>query len=165
MPTQLRRMVVGEEILVDIKPHWMYLIGPLLTAMAVVGLAVGLEVGFPHTSVGWHRVETVVAIIPCLWLVLRFIRWRMTSLVLTSFRLVERHGVASTRTTEIWLSNVAEVEATQSLFRRMLGTGELEVTLYGDDDIRIFRDVRKPVILRRVIARRLTPRPNPPGFL
>jgi uncharacterized membrane protein YdbT with pleckstrin-like domain len=158
-------MVVGEEILVDIKPHWMYLIGPLLTALAVVGLAVTLEVGFPHTSVGWHRVEAVAAIIPCVWLVLRFIRWRMTSLVVTSFRLVERHGVASTRTTEIWLSNVEEVEAAQSLFRRMLGTGELEVTLYGDNGIRVFRDVRKPVVLARVIGRRLTPRPNPQGFL
>jgi uncharacterized membrane protein YdbT with pleckstrin-like domain len=158
-------MVVGEEILVDIKPHWMYLIGPLATAAAVVGLAVALEVGFPHTSVGWHRVETVAAIIPCVWLILRFVRWRMTSLVLTSFRLVERHGVASSRTTEIWLSEVEAVDARQSVFRRMLGTGELEVTLYGDDDIRIFRDVRKPVILRRVIARRLTPRPAPPGFL
>ncbi len=158
-------MVVGEEILVDIKPHWMYLIGPLLTAMAVVGLAVGFEVGFPHTSVGWHRVEAVAAIIPCVWLLLRFIRWRMTSLVVTTFRLVERHGVASSRTTEIWLSNVEAVEAAQSLFRRMLGTGELEVTLYGDNNIRIFRDVRKPVILQRVIARRLTPRPNPQGFL
>jgi uncharacterized membrane protein YdbT with pleckstrin-like domain len=158
-------MVVGEEILVDIKPHWMYLIGPLLTAMAVVSVAVGLEVGFPHTSVGWHRVEAVAAIVPCVWLILRFIRWRMTSLVLTSFRLVERYGVASSRTTEIWLSNVAAVEAHQSLFRRMLGTGELEVTVYGEIDIRIFRDVRKPVILQRVIARRLTPRPHPQGFL
>jgi uncharacterized membrane protein YdbT with pleckstrin-like domain len=158
-------MVVGEEILVDIKPHWMYLIGPLLTALAVVGLAVGLEVRFPHTSVGWHRVEAVAAILPCLWLILRFIRWRMTSLVVTTFRLVERHGVASSRTTEIWLSNVEAVDARQSLFRRMLGTGDLEVTLHGDDDIRIFRDVRKPVILRRVIARRLTARPDPQGFL
>jgi uncharacterized membrane protein YdbT with pleckstrin-like domain len=158
-------MVVGEEILVDIKPHWMYLIGPLTTAVAVVGLAVALEVGFPHTSVGWHRVETVAAVIPCVWLILRFIRWRMTNLVVTSFRIVERSGVASSRTTEIWLSNVEAVHAGQSLFRRMLGTGEIEVTLYGEADIPVFRDVRKPVILQRVIARRLTPRSNPPGFL
>jgi uncharacterized membrane protein YdbT with pleckstrin-like domain len=158
-------MVVGEEILVDIKPHWMYLIGPLATAVAVVGLAVALEVGFPHTSVGWHRVEAIAAIIPCVWLILRFIRWRMTSLVVTSFRIVERFGVASSRTHEIWLSNVEAVDARQSLFRRLLGTGELEVTLYGEADIPVFRDVRKPVILQRVIARRLTPRAAPPGFL
>lgn len=161
MATPLRRMVVGEEILVDIKPHWMYLIGPLVTSVVVIGVAVTLDICIPHTSVDWHRVEAIAAFVPCAWLVIRFIRWRMASLVVTSFRIVERHGVVWSSTSEIWLSSIEAVDAVQSVFRRMAGTGDLEVTIYGEDDLQVFGDVRKPVILQRVIARRLTP---PPGY-
>jgi uncharacterized membrane protein YdbT with pleckstrin-like domain len=154
-------MVVGEEILVDIKPHWMYLVGPLVTSVVVIGVAVGFEIAFPHTPVGWHRVEAITAFVPCAWLVIRFIRWRMAGLVVTSFRIVERHGVFRSSTSEIWLSSIEAVDTVQSVFRRMVGTGELEVTIYGEDDLQVFGDVRKPAILQRIIARRLTP---PPGY-
>lgn len=154
-------MVVGEEYLVDIKPHWVFLIGPVLTSVVVMGTVVGLDVAIPHTSGDWHWAEGAAAAVPALWLVIRFIRWRMTSLVVTSQRVVERWGVGSRRKTEIWLSRIETIDVVQSLFRRMIGTGDLEVGVYGEDRIYLFRDVRKPVILRRIIARRLSP---PAGF-
>jgi hypothetical protein len=48
----------------------------------------------------------------------------------------------------------------QSLLRRIIGTGRLELEITEEDVIRWIDDVRKPVILRRVINRRLQPFPS-----
>jgi uncharacterized membrane protein YdbT with pleckstrin-like domain len=147
----------GEEVLVDIKPHWSYLSGPLALSVVVIGIGVALDVGVPHTSVPIHWVEGLVVAIPCLWLASRVVQWRMTNLVLTSFRIVEEHGVVSRDHSETRLSEIRSVTAVQSLSQRLVGSGHLELEIGGFDELRIIDDVRKPIILRRVINRRLGP--------
>lgn len=161
MPPPLRPLYAGEEVLVDIRPHWVYLVGPLVTTVAVVALAVTLDIGIHNQGVAWHWVEGIAAAIPLTWLVLRFLRWRACSLVVTSFRIVERSGVVSRDQREIRLSSVEQVEVGQSLVRRLLGTGELRFTLRGEEGAVVIGDVRKPVVLQRIINRR---RPPLPGF-
>ena len=140
-----------------IRPHWTYLSAPLAVATVVIGIGVALDVGFPHSSVTLHWIEGLVVAVPCLWLAVRVARWLTTSLVLTSVRLVEQWGVLSPEYAETPLSYVVSVLAVQSLVRRMLGTGRLELEIRGEHQIRRIDDVRKPVILQRVIARRLPP--------
>jgi Bacterial PH domain len=151
------KLLPGEEVLVDIKPHWSFLTGPLVVAVVVISIGVALDIGFPNTSVALHWVEGGVVAVPCLWLAARVLRWRMTSVILTSMRLVEQWGVMSRQFSEVPLSHVASVTAVQPFLRRILGTGRLEFTLYGEDRVRWIDDVRKPAILRRIIARRLQP--------
>ena len=139
----------------------MYLIGPLVTSLVAVAGAVAFDVSLPHSSVDIHWIEGIAASIPCVWLVARLVRWRRTSLVITTFRLIERHGVMSRRGTEIRLSHIERVDVVQSLFRRMVGTGQLEVTAWGEEDILVVSDVRKPVVLQRIVSRRILP---PAGY-
>ena len=102
-----------------------------------------------------------MAAVPLVWLVARFLRWRATSLVVTSIRVVERWGVVSRHQSELRLSDIELVDVRQTLIRRLLGTGELRFRVHDEDEIRIVGDVRKPVILQRIINRR---RPPLPGF-
>jgi Bacterial PH domain len=147
----------GEEVLVDIKPHWSCVSGPLALAVVVIGIGVALDVGVPHTSIPIHWVEGLVVAVPCLWLASRVVRWRMANLVLTSFRLVEEYGVVSRDHSETRLSEILCVTAVQSPGQRLVGSGRLELEVRGFDELRVIDDVRKPVILRRVINRRLGP--------
>ncbi len=151
----------GEEVLIDIRPHWSYVTGPLLFSLVIIGIGVALDVGVPHTSVAWHWVEGAVVAIPCVWLALRVVRWRTTNLILTSFRMIEQWGVLSRRQAETRLSQIESVTAVQSLGRRLVGTGQLELRIQGLDEVRIIDDVRKPVVFSRVINRRI--RPPEPG--
>jgi uncharacterized membrane protein YdbT with pleckstrin-like domain len=150
-------LLPGEQVLVDLKPHWSFLTAPLLVSLAVIAVGVALDVGIPHTSVALHWVEGSVVAIPCAWLVVRVVRWRTSSLILTSLRLVEQWGVASRRQAETQLSRIVSVVVVQSLVRRIIGTGRLEFEILGEEEIRWLDDVRKPVILQRVITRRLRP--------
>ncbi len=156
------QLLPGEEVLIDIRPHWSCLSGPLVVSFVVIGIGVALDVGLPHTSVAMHWVEGLVVAVPCLWLAVRVVRWRTTSLVLTSLRLIEQWGVFSWRHSETRLAEIESVTAVQSFGRRLIGTGQLELEVRGFDELRVLDDVRKPIILRRVINRRLRPsEPDP----
>jgi hypothetical protein len=63
---------------------------------------------------------------------------------------------------ETMLSHIVSVTAVQSLLRRVIGTGRIEFEIRGDDQIRWINDVPKPMVLRRVINRRLSPFPSDP---
>ncbi len=153
------QLLPGETVLVDIRPHWSFLSGPLIISVLAIALGVALDVAFPHTSVTLHWVEGLVVAVPCVWLAVRVVRWRMTSLVLTSGRLIEQWGVVSRRQAETPLAAIISTTVVQSLPRRVVGTGRLELEL--GEEMRWIDDVRKPVILQRVIHRRLRPYPDP----
>jgi uncharacterized membrane protein YdbT with pleckstrin-like domain len=155
------QLLPGEKPLVDIRPHWSFLTGPLAASVVAIAVGVTLDFAIPHTSIGVHWVEGLVVAVPCLWLAVRVVRWRTTSLILTSHRLVERWGVLSRRQAETPLAHLASVTVVQTLVRRIVGTGRLELEFRGDDEIRWIDDVRKPVIVQRVIHRRLQPYPEP----
>jgi uncharacterized membrane protein YdbT with pleckstrin-like domain len=153
MAISRRVLYEGEEVLLDIRPHWIYLIGPLTATVVVVAAAVTLDIAFVHTSVAAHWVEGVVAAIPCVWLVARFVRWRLTSLILTNVRVIERFGVFSRRGTQILLSDINRVDARRTPLRRLVGTGRLSIEV-SDGGAYHFTDVRKPAALQQVIIRR-----------
>ena len=149
----------GEQVLVDLRPHWAFLSAPLAVAAVVVAAGVTLDVGIPHTSVPLHWLEGIVVAVPSLWLAVRVVRWRTTHLVLTTMRLVESWGLARPSYWDVALDRIASVTVVQSLPRRLVGTGRLQVTLWDEDRAHWIDDVRKPAVLRRVIARRLGPEP------
>ena len=105
----LRRLAVrrlqllpGEQVLVDIRPHWSFLSGPLAVALVVIGAGVALDVGIPHTSVTLHWVEGLWSRGPAAS------GWRsgwcagdQSGLVLTSIRMVERRACVARRAVEI----------------------------------------------------------------
>ncbi len=164
MAAQRLELDPGEQLLVDLRPHWTFLSGPLAVALAVVAAGVALDVGIPHTSVALHWVEGVVVAIPCLWLAARVVRWRTTHLLLTTTRLAEAWGIARRSLWEVPLDQISSVTVVQSLPRRVVGTGRLQLTLWDGTRAHWVDDVRKPTVLRRVIVRRLAPGPPaPPG--
>jgi uncharacterized membrane protein YdbT with pleckstrin-like domain len=146
-----------EEILVDIRPHWVYLTAPLLTSLVVVAIGITLDVAVPHTSVALHWVEGAVVAVPCAWLAVRMVRWRRSWLLLTSYRIVDQWGAARGNQIDIPLDSVDRVVVDQGMVRRLFGTGSIDVLVRGEGVLHRIEDVRRPVVLARIITRRLGP--------
>jgi uncharacterized membrane protein YdbT with pleckstrin-like domain len=142
-------------VLVDIRPHWTFLTGPLLAALATIAVGVTLDVAFPHTSVVAHRVEGAVVALPCAWLAVRVVRWRRSWLMLTSDRIVDQWGAARGDQIDIPLDAVEQVVVDQSALRRVLGTGTIDVVVWDQGVLHRIADARKPAVLARIITRRL----------
>jgi uncharacterized membrane protein YdbT with pleckstrin-like domain len=162
LPIRRPPLLPAEELLVDIRPHWTFLTGPLLVALAVVAVGISLDVAIPHTSVAVHWVEGAVVAVPCAWLAVRFIRWRRAWLVVTSYRIVDQWGAASGNRIEIPLDSIERVRVDQGMVRRILGTGSIDVVVWDQGVLHRIEDARKPVVLARIITRRLGRGPHAP---
>ena len=146
-------LLPGEEVLVDIRPHWTVLLAPLVVAAVAVAAGVGLDIGFPRTSVGLHWVEALVVAAPCTWLVIRGMMWMRRGIVLTGHRLIEVRGAGSRNRYEMRLADIESVVLLQGMTERIIGRGALELLLVTGE-VHTVEDVRKPAVLQRIIDRR-----------
>jgi membrane protein YdbS with pleckstrin-like domain len=145
-----------EEVLVDLRPHWVFFLGPLfLTAVSIAVTAVVFH-QFPKAPVGVAWLLAVVIAVPSLWLAGRLARWFGTSLVVTDRRIVLRSGVFGRRVVNLRLQRVVDTHCNQGPFERIIGSGRLVLEVEGDEGGIALDDVRRPRALQRVINRQLS---------
>jgi hypothetical protein len=163
VPISSRLLSDDEEVLVDLRPHWVFFFGPvLLTAVAVAG-AIAIATEFPGApdAVSWLLAAMVA--LPVLWLLGRIVRWATTSLIVTTNRVVLRRGVSSRQVAQVRLQRVTEVHTRQSLGQRILGTGSVVIEVQGDEGAIVVDDVRRPRAFQRVLNHQLDMLGEGPG--
>jgi membrane protein YdbS with pleckstrin-like domain len=140
-----------EELLAEMHPHWIFLFGPLFTSVGVWAAIIVLLILWQNPP-GWTNYPIIVlALVPGLWLLGRFIRWKSYDVALTSTRILVRQGITGRDTVQLRLQRITEVNIRQSLVERMLGTGSLVIDVQGEDDSLVLEYMRKPAIVQRVI--------------
>ena len=140
-----------EELLAELRPHWIFLFGPLFTSIAVwIGLIVLVVLW--QKAPGWTNYPILIlALIPGLWLLGRFVRWRSYIVALTSTRILVRQGILGRDTVQLRLQRITEVNIRQQLIERVLGTGSLIIDVQGEDDSLTLEYMRKPAVVQRVL--------------
>ena len=131
--------------------HWIFLFGPLFTSIAVWAAIIVILIVWQNPP-GWTNYPVVIlALIPGLWLLGRYVRWRSYDVALTSTRILVRQGIFGRDTVQLRLQRITEVNIRQELFERLLGTGSLVIDVQGEDDSMTLEYMRKPAIVQRVI--------------
>ena len=139
-----------EELLAELRPHWIFLFGPLFTSIGVWAGIIVLLVLWKAPS--WTNYPIlIIALIPGLWLLGRFVRWRSYVVALTSTRILVRQGIIGRDTVQLRLQRITEVNIRQELIERVLGTGSLIIDVQGEDDSLTLEYMRKPAVVQRVI--------------
>jgi membrane protein YdbS with pleckstrin-like domain len=154
VPISSRVLDEDEEVLVDLRPHWVFLLGPVVLTAVAVAVAVAVVARFPKAPVAVAGVLAAMVAVPGLWLLGRVVRWLGISLVVTTDRIVYRRGIFSRDMVQLRLQRVAEVHCTQTIVDRLIGNGRVVVELTGEPPMAI-DDVRRPRALQRVINRQL----------
>ena len=140
-----------EELLAELRPHWIFLFGPLFTSIGVWAGLIVLVVLWQKAP-GWTNYPILIlALIPGLWLLGRFVRWRSYVVALTSTRILVRQGILGRDTVQLRLQRITEVNIRQALIERVLGTGSLLIDVQGEDDSLTLEYMRKPAVVQRVI--------------
>jgi membrane protein YdbS with pleckstrin-like domain len=140
-----------EELLAELKPHWIFLFGPLFTSIAVWAAIIVILIVWANPP-GWTNYPIVIlALIPGLWLLGRYVRWRSYDVALTSTRILVRQGILGRDTVQLRLQRITEVNIRQELFERLLNTGSLVIDVQGEDDSMTLEYMRKPAVVQRVI--------------
>ena len=140
----------GEEVALDLRPHWKFLSAP---ASAVVAVAAGsvfaLVEGVPRLA----DLALASALVLCLlWLAGRWLRWASSSFVVTTQRLVVREGVLRRTAREIFLDRLTDISSAQTLLDRLLRCGDVLVESPGRDSPEVFKDLPRPTTVRNLIC-------------
>ncbi|HTV11530.1 MAG TPA: PH domain-containing protein [Acidimicrobiales bacterium] len=141
----------GEEVAVDVRPHWKYLFMP---GFAVAVVVAGCIAALVESAAQWALFVLGGVLVLCLlWLLVRYIRWATTTFVVTNERLIMREGVLKRKGREILLDRLTDISYTQSLWDRILGCGDVLLESPGRDSPETFPDLPHPVAIQNEIYR------------
>jgi uncharacterized membrane protein YdbT with pleckstrin-like domain len=154
-PTRL--LIEGEDLVLDTRPHWIALVGPIaVTILVVVGwsLAVGYgpDEGVGHDVTFWGA--TIVAVLILLWYpVRRIVAWATSNFAVTTDRIIHREGFIAKHTMEIPLEAINDIRFHQSVFERMVGAGDLIIQSASEFGRNVFANIPDPEGTQRTIYR------------
>jgi uncharacterized membrane protein YdbT with pleckstrin-like domain len=153
MPFPTKLLNEGEEIVLDLRPHWWYLSGPV--ALVILALAATIAALVLSTPQALQLALVAVLVATLVWLLVRYAKWATTSFVLTSHRLVHRTGVLAKQGREIPLDHINDISYHQTVFDRLIGAGDLVIESAGQRGQEVFPDLPKPGLIQNEIYRQI----------
>lgn len=148
MPYRLDQLHADEEIVLDLRPHWWFL------SRQTLALAASVALGLASLVIGNGALQIVAGVLivaSVVWFVFRYIVWTTTNFVVTTDRLISRSGVLRREGVEIPLERVNTVFFSQSIFERMIGSGDLRIESAGEMGTSSFSDIRRPLDVQNEI--------------
>jgi uncharacterized membrane protein YdbT with pleckstrin-like domain len=152
MPYPKRLLNTGEELALDLKPHWWFFSKQIIAGTALLVLFVLVwQINNDVTWVIW----LILAVVWAGWLGLVYLDWHFTHFVVTNNRVIYRTGVLAKRGVEIPLARVNNINFQQSIWERVIGAGDLEIESAGEHGMSTFEDVRHPDGVQQEIYRQM----------
>jgi uncharacterized membrane protein YdbT with pleckstrin-like domain len=137
-----RLLTEDEQILQQFHPHWRVLLPVVGWALVLGTLAVVL-----NSVLGAQYTPIIGAGAGVLWLLLslrRLFHWYFTTYVLTTERIIVRHGWLARSGTEIPLENINNVLFNQRVIERMLGYGDVLIESAGQQGQSQLENIPRP---------------------
>lgn len=134
----------GEEVVLDLHPHWRALVVPLGLVPVVIGVGSFLAAIVPDGSAQkWLRLAIlVIAVVVLVWFsLLPWLRWVSRHYVVTTNRIVLREGIVARNGRDIPLNRVNDVTFSHGIVERMFGSGTLVVESAGERGQVVLSDV------------------------
>lgn len=157
MPFPRRLLTEGEEIVLDLRPHWISLVKPVFWTVVIGSLT-----GLIYVKIG-GKTDTkqvlqwiMIGLAFVVWIPLAAapaIRWRFTLFVLTNERVITRSGVIAKHSKEVPLETINDVTFRQGILERMIGAGDLIIESAGESGQNRFTDIRKPEAVQLEVYR------------
>lgn len=156
MPYPRKLLNDGEEIALDLRPHWWFFGKHFLAGLAlvVVGIVVAANLsGTPENLL--LKAWGIGALVWAVWIGLRYLDWNATHFVVTSDRVIYRTGVLAKHGVEIPLERINNINFHQGIWERVIGAGDLEIESAGRSGQSLFEDVWHPDGVQQEVYRRM----------
>ena len=144
-----RRLLIDDEQLVlDLRPHWIALALPTLAALVAFVAAVWGMVQLPDAG-AW--ILLALAVVWIVYPIPRLVWWLTSHFVVTSDRVIHREGWIAKRSMEVPLEAINDVRFEQGIFDRMVGAGSLVIQSASEAGRQAFEHIRKPEKVQKTI--------------
>ena len=135
----------NEEVMIELRKHVLALARSLIGFLALSGLVIFL---YSVTGQWW-------LLLVWFWFVLiffaRYINYRQERFLITTQRVVFRHGTFEISTYEIPLTNVTAVISRQGIIGRLAGYGTLSIE-HSDNKMSVYEMLPKPELIKRELS-------------
>ncbi len=150
-------LIQGEEVVLDLRPHWWFLTPRALLSVAalIVGIVVLAQGWEGWAANGLNIVLAVAILVALVWFLMRLAKWVTTEFVLTNKRVIYRYGVVAKNGKEIPLDKINTVFFDQTVFERLIGCGTVAMESAGESGKDSFSHIRKPSIVQGEIYRQM----------
>jgi len=146
----------GEEIVLSLRPHWVFMAGPAVVLVLMVVLAIAVAAKVDGDAQDILLIPLLVGgLVAVAWLGVRWAKWSTTLFVVTTDRLIHRTGVVSKHGREIPLERLNDISFHKSLWQRMLGAGDLLVESAGERGQQSFSSFPHPERIQNEIHRQV----------
>ncbi len=151
-----------EEVALDLRPHWWFFVKPFLALIGVIILGIiVLWVGDDGSTSGIANIAAALAVLGVVaWFGVTYVRWNATQFILTTDRLISRTGVFTREGVEIPLERINTVFFRQTLFERLIRTGDLEIESASEQGSSKFSDIRRPLNVQNEIYHQMEKNEN-----
>ncbi|HEX2043651.1 MAG TPA: PH domain-containing protein [Acidimicrobiales bacterium] len=149
MPFPRRLLNEDEEVVVDVRPHWIVMARPFLALAGAIAAAIVVSAKTDNDPL--LLVVLAVVLVVLVWFLYRLARWATTNLVVTSDRLIVRSGIVAKRGREIPLERINDITVTQSIVNRLLRSGDLVVESAGERGQESFPECPRPTRVQNEI--------------
>jgi len=158
MPFPRRLLIENEELVLELRPHWIAIVVPaIVTILVVAGWILALtyapDDGTSRSIVVWGASAIGVFLLIAFPL-RKFIAWATSYFVVTSDRVIHREGWIAKRSMEIPLEAINDVRFHQGVFERLIGAGDLIISSASEFGRQVFGDIRNPEEVQRTISHR-----------
>lgn len=140
MPYPDRLLAEDEAVVLRLHPHWKMLVLPVLVFIVVAGGASFVAAQFDSAGPR-YAVIAVAVLLVIVFTVRPFLRWWTTHFVVTTHRVLIRHGIFSRSGRDVPLYRINDVSFEHSFFERLLGCGTLVVESAGERGQVVLDDV------------------------
>ena len=156
MPFPRRLLIENEELVLELRPHWIAIVVPaIVTILVVAGWILALtyapDDGTSRSIVVWGA-SAIGVFLLIAFPVRKFIAWATSYFVVTSDRVIHREGWIAKRSMEIPLEAINDVRFHQGVFERLIGAGDLIISSASEFGRQVFGDIRNPEEVQRTIS-------------
>ena len=135
----------NEEVMIELRKHVLALARSIIGFLALSGLVIFL---YSVTGQWW-------LLLVWFWFALiffaRYINYRQERFLITTQRVVFRHGTFEISTYEIPLTNVTAVISRQGIIGRLAGYGTLSIE-HSDNKMSVYEMLPKPELIKRELS-------------
>jgi uncharacterized membrane protein YdbT with pleckstrin-like domain len=149
MPYPRKLLNDYETLALDLHPHWWYFAESVFSL--IVSIVLGVVVVAMDAASWLKWVVLILIVLSALWVLHTYLKWITTHFVITSDRVIFRHGVLAKSGIEIPLERVNSVHFDQGIFERMVGAGDLLIESGAKEGQQRFTDIRNPDRVQNLI--------------
>jgi uncharacterized membrane protein YdbT with pleckstrin-like domain len=149
-----RRLLADhEDIVLELRPHWIALVFPIFVSVLVVAAMIVALTLVPDSWPSWLRWATfgVAVALIVIYPLRDIVSWVTSLFVVTTDRLIHRSGWFAKKSMEIPLENINDVHFSQSVFERIIRAGDITIESAGEYGQQHFSDIRNPEHVQKVI--------------